>query len=84
VIGTLKDWSIVDRLGEIQVPTLLLSGRYDEATPAIVDVVHRGIPGSEWVMFESSSHTPHVEEQERFLQVVNDWLGRIETSDDCQ
>ncbi|HEV2459086.1 MAG TPA: proline iminopeptidase-family hydrolase [Ktedonobacterales bacterium] len=84
VIGTLKDWSIVDRLGEIQMPTLLLSGRYDEATPAIVDVVHRGIPGSEWVMFESSSHTPHVEEQERFLQVVNDWLGRIETSDDCQ
>jgi L-proline amide hydrolase len=80
VIGTIKDWSIVDRLGEIRVPTLLLSGRYDEATPAIVDVVHRGIPGSEWVMFESSSHMPHVEEQERFLQVVNDWLERVEAS----
>ena len=78
VIGTLKDWSIVNRLGEIAPPTLLLSGRYDEATPAIVEVIHNGIPGSEWVLFENSSHMPHVEEQERFLQVVNDWLERVE------
>ena len=35
VIGTLKTWDITDRLHEINVPTLLLSGRYDEATPTI-------------------------------------------------
>src|SRR3569623_694664 len=34
VIGSLRNWSIVDRLGAINVPTLLISGRYDEATPA--------------------------------------------------
>ncbi|HEV8190414.1 MAG TPA: proline iminopeptidase-family hydrolase, partial [Ktedonobacterales bacterium] len=27
VIGTIKDWDIVDRLGEIHIPTLLISGR---------------------------------------------------------
>jgi L-proline amide hydrolase len=79
VIGTLKDWSIVDRLGEIRVPTLLLSGRYDEATPAIVETIHQGIPGSEWVIFEESSHMPHVEEPERYLQVVSDFLARVES-----
>jgi L-proline amide hydrolase len=78
VIGTLKDWSIVDRLGEIRVPTLLLSGRYDEATPAIVETVQRGIPGSEWVIFEHSSHLPHVEETERYLQVLGEFLVRVE------
>jgi L-proline amide hydrolase len=78
VIGTLKDWSIVDRLGEIRVPTLLLSGRYDEATPAIIETIHRRIPGSEWVIFEQSSHMPHVEEPERYIQVLGEFLNRVE------
>ncbi|HEV7129644.1 MAG TPA: proline iminopeptidase-family hydrolase [Ktedonobacterales bacterium] len=78
VIGVLKDWSIVDRLGEIHLPTLLLSGRYDEATPAIVATVERGIPGAQWVLFEQSAHMPHVEEPERFLAAVNAFLRRVE------
>ena len=78
VIGTLKDWDIVSRLGEIRVPALVVGGRYDEATPAITETVHRGIPGSEWVIFENSSHTPHVEETERFLQVLDRFLSRVE------
>jgi proline-specific peptidase len=76
VIGTLKSWDITDRLGEITLPTLLLSGRYDEATPTIMESVHRGIRGSEWTLFEESSHMSHVEEEQRYLQVVNDWLTR--------
>jgi L-proline amide hydrolase len=79
VIGTLKDWSIVNRLGEIKnVPTLLLSGRYDEATPAIVETINQGIPGSKWVLFENSSHMPHVEETERFLEVLGHFLDQVE------
>jgi proline-specific peptidase len=34
VTGTLKTWDIMDRLGEIAVPTLLVGGRYDECTPS--------------------------------------------------
>jgi proline-specific peptidase len=78
VIGTLKTWNIVDRLPEITVPTLLLSGRYDEATPAIVETIHQRIPGAEWVIFEQSSHLPHVEEEQRFLATVNAFLDRVE------
>jgi len=79
VIGVIKDWDIVDQLGEIQAPTLVISGLYDEATPAIAQTVHRGIPGSEWVVFENSSHTPHLEETERYLQVVASFLDRCES-----
>ncbi len=78
ITGTLKDWSIVHRLGEIEAPALLLSGRYDEATPAIVETLHRGIRGSEWIIFENSSHMPHLEEPERYMQAVNDFLNRVE------
>lgn len=78
VIGKLKTWDITDRLGEITTPTLVLSGRYDEATPLIAETIQRGIPGAEWVLFEESSHMPHVEETERYLEVVDEFLTRIE------
>ncbi|MEO7002054.1 MAG: proline iminopeptidase-family hydrolase [Ktedonobacterales bacterium] len=80
VVGTLKHWDITDRLGEISLPTLLLSGRYDEATPRIMEAVHGGIVGSEWALFENSSHMSHCEEEERYLRVVNSWLTRHDAS----
>ncbi|HZP71961.1 MAG TPA: proline iminopeptidase-family hydrolase [Gaiellaceae bacterium] len=78
VIGSLKDWDITDRLHEIDVPTLLVSGRYDEATPLIVGQIHERIRGSQWVLFEDSSHMPHVEEPETFLDTVDAFLQTID------
>ena len=75
VIGSLKDWSIVGRLGTINVPTLLISGRYDEATPATVQPFADEIPNVRWEIFEQSSHLPHVEETERCMEVVGDFLA---------
>ena len=79
VVGTLRDWDIVDRLAEIRLPTLVTSGRYDEATPAIAEAVHRGIPGSEWVLFKHSSHMAHAEEPERYQRVLDQFLSRVES-----
>ena len=76
VVGSIRDWQAKDRLGEIDVPTLLVSGRHDEATPALQETLRHGIRGSEWVCFEESSHLPHVEERERYMQVVGDWLAQ--------
>jgi proline-specific peptidase len=76
--GNLKDWDVSPRLGEIRVPTLLISGRYDLCTPADQEVLREGIPASEWVLFEDSSHCPHAEETERFLEVVEGFLSRVE------
>jgi L-proline amide hydrolase len=78
VIGTIRDWDITDRLGEIDVPVLLVSGRHDEATPRIVGEVHQRIPGSEWVLLEDASHTPQLEQPERFLAAVEAFLARVE------
>jgi L-proline amide hydrolase len=76
VIGSIKDWQSRDRLGSIRVPCLLVSGRYDEATPALQETLRDGIADAEWVLFEESSHMPHLEERERYMQVVGDWLAR--------
>jgi proline-specific peptidase len=80
VIGNLRDYDITDRLGEIAVPTLIISGRYDESTPAINEVMHRGIRNSEWVLLEDSSHLAHVEEPEKYLRIVSAWLERIDAT----
>ena len=78
VTGTLKDWDVIERLGEIRVPTLITSGRHDECTPALVEPLHRGIAGAEWVLFEESAHMPYLEEPDRYLTVVGDFLERVE------
>ena len=78
VIGTLKSWDITDRLHEITTPTLLVSGRHDEATPLIVGQIHERIPGAEWALFEESSHMPHVEEPEAFLERVEAFLRTVD------
>lgn len=76
--GKIIDWNVEDRLSEISVPTLLLSGRYDQVTPACVEPLKQGISGSKWVLFENSSHMPHLEETEGFLQVLEEFLNRAE------
>ncbi len=76
--GTLKDWDVIGRLGGIDVPTLITSGRHDECTPKLVEPLHEGISGSEWVLFEESAHMPYLEEPERFLEVVGGFLDRVE------
>jgi L-proline amide hydrolase len=74
VIGSLRDWSVVDCLPGIAVPTLLVSGRHDEATPPTVQPYRDQIPDVRWEIFEESSHAPHIEEPARFYSVLTGFL----------
>ena len=74
VIGTMKDWTIEDRLPDIAAPTLLISGRHDEATPEVVRPYVERVPNIRWMLFEDSSHMPHVEEKALCLATVSGFL----------
>jgi L-proline amide hydrolase len=74
-IGTMKDWDITDRLHTIDVPMLLVSGAFDEATPRIVGEIRDRVPGARWELFAWSSHMPHIEEPAKFKTVVADFLA---------
>lgn len=78
VIGNLRDWDRIARLAEIRVPTLITVGRFDEIPPVCAETMRRGIAGSRVVVFEHSGHTAHLEETERYLQVVGDFLQAVE------
>lgn len=74
VIGTMKDWTIVDRLARVNVPALIISGQFDEATPLVVKPYLAHIPDVRWALFDASSHMPHVEERALCMKVVGDFL----------
>jgi len=76
VIGSIRDWQATDRLPEIDVPTLVISGRHDEATPALQEPLVAGIPQTDQVILEQSSHLPMWEERDAYMATVGDWLRR--------
>jgi L-proline amide hydrolase len=76
--GTLRNWDITAELSSVKVPILVLSGRHDEVTPATVEPLYRGLADARWVLFEESSHMPHVEEPDRFTAVVEEFLTHTE------
>jgi len=74
-IGTLKTWTVVDRVHLITAPTLLLSGAHDEATPATIQPFMDNIPDVRWEIFPNSSHMPFVEEPEEYFAALNAFLA---------
>jgi L-proline amide hydrolase len=76
--GALQGWDIRPRLGEIDVPTLVVRGRYDMCTDPIAATLVNGIPNAREVVLEESSHTPVLEETDRYLGVVGDFLREAE------
>ncbi len=75
VIGTLRDWDITPRLGAVRVPVLVLSGEHDEATPTVVRPLVDALPDAHWELIKGASHTPHLEQSERFLGLVETFLA---------
>lgn len=75
VSGTLKEWSVLDELHKISVPTLLLNGRYDEAQDRAMRPFMTYIPNVRWVRFMEASHMAQFEEREEFMEVVGGWLS---------
>ena len=76
--GALKGWDTRERLREIDAPTLVVRGRYDMCTEPIAAELVKGIPGAHEVVLEHSSHTPVLEETDRYLEVVGEFLRDAE------
>jgi pimeloyl-ACP methyl ester carboxylesterase len=68
----------MDRLGEIDKPTLVVSGEFDELRPAHAREIHEAIAGSELKILDGCSHLSFAEDPETFYRVANDFLERVE------
>ncbi len=72
--GSLGDYNYTDRLGEISVPCLIMSGTEDLCTPIIAKTMFDGIRDSRWELFAGCRHMPFVEDNEHYCRVLEHWL----------
>jgi len=82
ITGSLGSWDLTERLAEIRQPTLVIGGEHDEATPTITEALHRGIPHSQWVLFEGCSHLTHLEQPDAYRTLLSEFMARVENSGD--
>jgi len=67
---------VEDRLGGVSQPVLVLAGRHDRTCSVeAAEVIARGIPQAQLVIFEQSGHMTFVEENEPYLATVRTFLG---------
>ena len=63
-------------LPSLTMPTIVMTGRYDiNVAPSTAWKIHQAIPNSGWEVFEKSGHLPYLEEPEKFVKVVEGFLG---------
>ncbi len=74
VIGTLQEWSVVERLDQITAPTLVVAGEFDEAVPATWAPFVDRIPDVSSHVFPGASHCTHLEQPEEFREVIDAFL----------
>jgi len=78
VTGALRGWDVRPRLSEIDVPTLVIRGRYDMCTDPIAATLVEGIRGVREVVLEESSHTPAMEETDKYLEAISNFMREAE------
>ena len=76
--GNLSDVDPSPRLHEIGVPALWTCGHHDEARPKSTALFAALMPNSEFVEFKDSSHMPHFEESKAYLELIRDFLIRVD------
>ena len=73
--GECTTWSCVDRLPALAPPVLITWGRHDPYAPELVASSTAGIPDRRLVVFERSSHLPHLEEPAAHCEAVRAFLA---------
>jgi pimeloyl-ACP methyl ester carboxylesterase len=72
----LKGWTVMDRLGQITVPTLVMAGRDDFVFPLECQrELAAGIPNARLRLIERAGHNPHVEQPTEVMQAVSDFIS---------
>jgi 3-oxoadipate enol-lactonase len=70
--------NLTDHLKAITLPTLIIVGEDDPATPVAASrVIHEQIQGSELVILKSAAHLSNLEQPEAFNQALTAFLPMV-------
>ena len=75
-LGTLKDYDVIDQLGDIKEPALIINGGNDLCTPYVAKFMYDRIPNSEWELFRTCRHMCFVEDNDHYVEVLKKWMNK--------
>lgn len=75
-LGTLKDYDVIDQLGDIKEPALIINGDNDLCTPYVAKFMYDRIPNSEWELFRTCRHMCFVEDNDHYVEVLKKWMNK--------
>ena len=68
---------VEDKLANVTQPVLVLAGRGDRTCVVEgAEAMAKGLPHAELIVFENSGHMTYVEENEKYLKAVREFLGQ--------
>lgn len=73
-LGNMIGWDRTADLQNIEEPVLLTSGGNDMSTPLINKTMFDLLPNARWELFPTARHTIYVEENDRYVEVLGEWL----------
>ena len=74
--GFLQTFDLRPELGRIVAPTLIIAGRHDWiCPPEFSEEIHQLIAGSRMLVFEESSHSIRVDERDKLLAAIADFVA---------
>jgi proline iminopeptidase len=72
----LPGWNLMDRLGEITVPTLVLAGRHDFLFPPEHQaMLAERLPDARLELIERAGHNPQMERTNQVVKIVGDFIA---------
>ncbi|MEO1659203.1 MAG: proline iminopeptidase-family hydrolase [Pseudomonadota bacterium] len=82
--GTLQDFDLTARLAEIDVPTLFVTGEFDEARPQTIEGFADLVPGAEFRVIPGVGHASISRGPEQYRDMVRAFLDRAEAAAEPQ
>lgn len=72
--GTLKKFDILDKLGQIDIPSLVIVGDHDEVSTETAQTYQQLLPNAELSVIRDSGHIIFFDQPERLIQVIDSFL----------
>jgi proline iminopeptidase len=76
--GVLKDYDRTNRLGEIKIPTLFITGEFDEARPSTVKYYQSLVPGSLFEIIPGAGHLTMQDNPKQNIKIISEFLNNLE------
>ncbi len=80
--GTLLNYDRIDKLSEIKVPVLFITGEYDEARPSTVKYYQSLVPNAEFVEISNSGHATLNDNPEEALSAIKKFIDSNDKNKD--